>query len=233
MPTRLTRTIVALTLATVTGCAPPPPPPPAPPPPAPPPPPPFVFHHEDVWTARPGVVLATDSARLVLPRPLTRLRVVQADSPSLLVRCAACADSATGRVALSDVVYEVVFPQEAERGSLAEFALAVRAAAAQRDVGALRPVMAPGFSFAFVGQQGPDEARAAWNAEGYRSLARVPELLDRGLATRDSALWVAPPEHLESLGYRGLRLGFRQDPSGAWRWVFLIRGEDMDLDQEP
>lgn len=204
------------------GCA---PPPPAPPPAAPPPPPPYVFPHRVVWTAAPGIELVTDSARVAVSRPFTALEVVQADSLSLLVRCPVCPQAPLGRVPMEDVVFAALPPAEAAHGDLAAFALAVREAARRHDVAALRPVMAPDFTFSFVGTQGAETALAAWEAERFATLDRVPALLDHGLATRDSLLWAAPPEHFERLDYRGLRVGFRRTPEGQWRWVFLVRSE--------
>lgn len=213
-----------LAAGALAGCAPPPPPPPSPPPP--PPPPAFVFPYAEVWTDTGTVVLQPDSGTaLALVRPFTRLRVLAADSTRLRVRCTACPDSAEGSVPLGRVVYRPLSPDSAARLSLAHFALAVRDAAERGDTAALRPVLHPGFSFAFIGQQGPDAALASWAAEGLRSLRRVPALLEQGLATRDSSLWVAPPAFAERLGYQDLRLGFRRNPAGEWRWVFLVRGE--------
>lgn len=206
------------------GCAPPPPPPP--PPPAPPPPPPYVFPYDTVWSATPGVELRSDSGSIVVPRPFTPLRVVEADSTALLVSCDDCEGTAReGRVGHSEVVFSAVLPEEAAREGLAEFALAVREAARRHDVAALRSVMVHDFTFSFLGVQGADPAIAAWESESFESLDRVPALLDRGLATQDSVLWVAPPDHLESLDYRGLRLGFRRSAGGRWEWVFLVRSE--------
>ena len=126
---------------------------------------------------------------------------------------------------MGEVVFEPLSPAAAAERDLASFALAVRDAAGRRDVRALRPVMAPDFTFSFVGLQGAEAALVAWAAEGFQSLERVPALLDRGLATRDSLLWTAPPEHFERLDYRGFRLGFRRLPEGRWEWVFLVRSE--------
>ena len=56
----------------------------------------------------------------------------------------------------------------------------------------LRPVMAPDFTFSFLGLQGPEAALEAWRGRGFSPLDRVPVLLDRGLSSRAGALWVAP-----------------------------------------
>lgn len=205
------------------GCA-PPPPPPAPPPP-PPPPEPYVFPHSVVWTAEPGVEIATAGGAVSVPLPFTRLAVEGGDSLHLRVRCASCPGEPAGRVGIEEVVYAPGAPAEAAGEGLARFALAVREAARGHDLRGLAPVMAPDFTFSFVGTQGADRALAAWEAELFQTLDEVPALLDQGLVTRDSLLWVAPPEHLEQLEYRGLRLGFRRHPEGRWEWVFLVRSE--------
>lgn len=170
------------------------------------------------------MTLLRDSVAIEIPRPFTRLRVLGGDSVSLRVRCEVCPDTAPGRVARDRVVYGVPRPEEAARGSLGAFALAVRAAATAGDVAALRPVLFREFTFSWVGEQSPDAAVAAWRAEELRTVREVPALLDRGLATRDSVIWVAPPEHAENPHYNGLRLGFRRSSAGLWEWLFLIRG---------
>lgn len=169
--------------------------------------------------------LRTDSAVVVLPRPFTRLEVLGADSLQVRVRCAVCPEVREGRVERAEVVFEPPSPETAAGEGLAEFALAVREAARRHELGALRSVMVVDFTFSFFGLQGADRALAAWEAERFAALDRVPELLDRGLATKDSVLWAAPPEHFERMDYRGLRLGFRRSPEGRWEWVFLIGSE--------
>jgi hypothetical protein len=113
-------------------------------------------------------------------------------------------------------------PAVASRDSLARFALAVRAAATSHDLVLLRQLMDPGFTYAFIGPPGAEQAIAAWGWERYRPLDAVPALLDRGLTRQDDDLWVAPPAYAESPAYRGPRLGFHRGRDGAWRWVFLI-----------
>lgn len=198
----------------------------------PPPPPPapaaagYDFPHDTVWTARPEAALRVDSATTIaLPHPLTALVVLAADSAGLHVRCLACERNDEGRVGWGSVIFESAAPPDRVRGPLAEFALAVRSAAARRDIDALRQVMSPEFTFAFIGPQGREEAIAAWVDEGYATLDVLPALLDRGLATRDQLLWAAPPAHLLEIGYRGLRAGFRRNAAGEWEWLFLVRGE--------
>jgi len=171
------------------------------------------------------VEIAMDSGVVSVPRPFTRLEVEEGDSLVLRVRCASCPGEPTGRVGVGEVVYAPGTPAEAAGEGLARFALAVREAARGHDLQALAPVMAPDFTFSFLGTQGAERARAAWEAELFQTLDQVPALLDQGLVTRDSVLWVAPAAHFERLEYRGLRLGFRRLPEGHWEWVFLVRSE--------
>lgn len=167
--------------------------------------------------------MEADSSTVRLALPFTRLEVFAADSESLRVRCGGCPGAPLGRVSIEDVVVVPRTPEEAASEGLAEFALAVREAALRHDLAALLPVMASGFTFSFLGTQGATTAVVAWEAEHHETLDKVPELLDQGLATRDSTLWVAPPAHFEQLDFRGLRLGFRRGADGRWEWVFLIR----------
>lgn len=177
-----------------------------------------------VWTAGPDVVLSGDGASAVLPLPFTRLEALGVDSLGLLVRCGLCPGDPQGRVAESDVIYRTTSPEAAAHGTLAEFALAIRGAAIDRDLEALLPVMADDFSYSFVGPQSPASAFAVWRAEDFATLDRLPELLDRGLTPVDARIWAAPPEYAEETGFRQLRSGFRQRQDGRWEWVFLIRG---------
>lgn len=217
------RILLAVALiAGMTACAQPPPPPPSPPPEPPPPPP---FPHAVVWTARPGVRLVTaDSAHVEIPAVFTRLEVLEADSAALTVRCHGCGGRTTGRASLTDLVYEVVSPQEAAGRELAEFVLAVRQAAARRDVLGLRSVMARDFTYSFGGGGGPTEALAVWERQGFHPLDRLVAVLDRGLTSREGELWAAPPEHFAGLEYLDYRAGFRRS-GGRWEWVFFVRGD--------
>ncbi len=187
----------------------------------------FEFAHTTVWTARPDVVLRVDSvAETVVPRAFSRLQVLAADSTGATVRCVVCRERTVEGVAeWSDLIFEPDSPVSAAHGTIGEFALAVRQAAENRDVEALRLVMARDFTYALIGPQGRETALSAWESEGWRSLEIVPTLLDRGLATRNGALWAAPGEHLEELGYRGFRMGFRGTPDGRWEWAFLVRDD--------
>jgi hypothetical protein len=220
VPTLMLQRVLPLLI--LTACSSSPPPAPAPEPVA----PPFEFPHPSVWTTRPGVEIRIDTVLAAdIPRPFSRLDVIAADSTGAEVRCVPCGEPLQGRVAWSDLVYEAGTPAAAAHGTIAEFALAIRDAAQRRDLEALRSVMARDFTYALIGPPGREMALAAWAAEGFLALDLVPQLLDRGLATRDGNLWAAPAEHLEELGYQGYRLGFRASPDGRWEWIFLIRGE--------
>lgn len=206
------------------GClrAAPPPPPAAPPAPPPPPPPPEV-----VWTERADVEVRADSVTFTLPRPFTRLDVVERDSLGhLLVTCPLCATEVAGTVLLEDVLFEPRSPAESAVGSLADFALAIRDAAAWRRVESLPPVMASDFTFGFSAQRDRGVTITAWEWENFRNLDQVPRLLDAGLVRIDDDFWVAPADYAERPGYQGLRLGFKRNPTtGRWEWLFLVRGE--------
>jgi hypothetical protein len=214
---KIVRVPSVLVLSGMWGCGSPPPPLPAPPA--------YEFPHATVWTAFPGIHLVGDSLAVEIQRPFTALHVIDASREFLTVRCANCEGAPVGRVRQRDVVFETRSPAEAAHASLAEFALAVRAAAERADTVALAAVMAPDFTFALTGAQGAERARAAWAAGGFRTLSEVPALLDRGLAPVGRGVWAAPPAFAEALGYHGLRTGFRRSAGGRWEWLFLVRGE--------
>src|SRR5690606_36561942 len=114
--------------------------------------------------------------------------VVGRDPTGLLVQCRHCEGMPIGYVADEDVVYDPLPPEVAAWGSLADFALAIREAAANRDLDALRTVMAFDFSSSLVGPQHPDAAFAVWRNEQFASLDRVPSLLAQGLAPLDDGI---------------------------------------------
>ena len=210
-------------LALVCGCQ--SAPPPAPPPVVPPAPVVAVVPAPDtVWTADAGVVLRTEGAEIQLSRPFMRLDVIGADSVALLVRCAACPDTARGWVRRDRVIHETTEADSVGSLDVARFALMVRRAAAQHDIIALRPVMTTDFSFSALGSYGRDQALSSWISEDFRTLDRVPPLLDAGL-TLLNGWWVAPPAFASTVGYRGLRLGFRKNAAGRWEWGYLVQGE--------
>lgn len=175
----------------------------------------------------PEVAVRHNGSATAIPRPLMRLDVDGwAADGTLQVACAYCEGEVRGSVPSGDVVWEPALPTEAVQGTIAEFALAVREAAAWRRVEELVPVMAADFTFGFSAQRDRALAPRAWEWEGYRSLDQVPRLIDEGLVSIGQDFWVAPVAYAERPGYTGLRLGFRRDPeTGGWEWLFLVRGE--------
>lgn len=164
---------------------------------------------------------------MALPRPFTRLDVTGRDSLGLLqVTCAYCDAPVAGTVAAEDVVFEPRAPAEAATGTLAEFALAIRDAAAWRRIDSLTVVMVPDFTFGLGAQRDRAITVTAWERESFRELDQVPRLLDAGLVEIGPDFWVAPKQYAEQPGYQGLRVGFQRDPAdGQWKWLFLVRGE--------
>lgn len=169
----------------------------------------------------------SDSATFTLPRPMMRLDVAGRDSLGRLqVTCAYCAAPVSGAVHEADVVWEAGTPAVAAAGSLADFALAIRDAAAWRRTEALGPVMVSDFTFGLAAQRDRGVTMTAWAWENFRNLDQVPRLLDEGMVEIDRDFWVAPAEYADRPGYQGLRIGFRRDPeTGRWEWLFLVRGE--------
>ncbi len=214
--------LLTLVLSIAACAAAPPPPPPPPPVPEPVVIPPFPF--PTVWTAAADVELRTEDGIETVDHVFTRLNVVHRDSVGLLVSCEVCSPETIGYVKLTDLVYDPEEPVDAAEEGIAEFALAVRDAALRRDLEALRPVMSPYFSYLLSGGEGPDSALGYWTIERFRSVDLLPFLLDEGLTTRDSTLWVAPPAFFADVEYTGHRAGFSRSPEGTWQWVFLING---------
>ncbi|HEX2092378.1 MAG TPA: hypothetical protein VHG28_08250 [Longimicrobiaceae bacterium] len=218
-----TRKVLPLLLLALAACG-GPPRPAEPAPPAPPPPPSFPY--TVVWTREAATPVRVDSARTDTLRYLfTRLEVLESDSASLRVRCGVCTPQVVGWVEKRGVVYEPRPIPLAAQGELAEFLLAVRTATLRRDVEALRPVMSRQFTSSFgAGGEGVIETVARWQEERFRSLDRLPALLDRGVGTRDGRIWAAPPAYLTEPEYLDLRAGFRRT-AGRWEWIFLVRGD--------
>jgi hypothetical protein len=179
-----------------------------------------------VWTAQPGTVLRGDSGAVTLPWSFMRLAVIQVDSTELVVRCLGCRGAPTGRVARSEIVHEVRTPAEAARLELADFALAVRAAALRGDIEALRPVMSRDFVYSLDLASGVLETIAVWRGRRASDLQRLPSLLDRGIAAvpGSAGVWAAPPEFATTRGYNDLRAGFKRGPAG-WELIFLVKPE--------
>ena len=182
---------------------------------------------DSAWAAAPDLALSDSVGPVPIPFLFTPLVVVGRDSATVRVRCDVCRPDAAppeGVLPLDAVVMEPLPPEVAAWGSLAEFVLAVRSAAAARDLEALRPVMAEDFSFSFVGIQSPAAAFDVWRSEDFATLDLLPALLDRGLVTGDERIWSAPPAFLAHNAYRGVRTGFRKRPDGRWEWLYLIQG---------
>jgi hypothetical protein len=203
-------------------------PPPLPPPPVvadtAPPAPPQITVNQSVWTRDAGTFLRGESSGVRLPYIFMRLEVLRADTTDLLVRCVHCPGEPQGWVTRQNVVHWVRPPQETRKLDLADFVLTVRDAAARQDVETLRRAM----SREFVHSLGPLEMGlletfASWEREQYRTLDRLPFILDRGVATvPGTPVWAAPPEYAGSIGYRDLRAGFKRGTDG-WEWIFLVR----------
>ena len=203
---------------------PPPLPPPLPPVVAPTPVPPQIVALQSVWTRDADTFLRGETSGVRIPYIFMRLEVLRADTTDLLVRCVHCPGAPEGWVTRQSVVHWVRSPRETRRLDLAEFVLSVRDAAARQDVETLRQAM----SREFVHTLGPLEMGlletfAAWEREQYRTLDRLPFILDRGVATvPGTPVWAAPPEYAASIGYHDVRAGFRRGSDG-WEWIFLVR----------
>jgi hypothetical protein len=225
------RTAVSILCLILAACGParrpapiaPPPPPPVIAEPVPPPPPPIVAGGS-VWTRDAGTQLRTEQGGVPMPFLFMRLEVLRADTTDLLVRCVHCPGVPQGWVPREGVVHIIRRPEEARRLDLAEFVLAVRDAASRRDVETLRRAMSSDFVHSLGPlEMGLLETFAAWEREQYRTLDRLPFILDRGVSTvSGTPVWAAPPEWAASLQYRDLRAGFRRGP-GGWDWIFLVR----------
>lgn len=195
-------------------------PPPAPPPPPPPPPP------EVVWTARPEVPLHTDSGTVAIALTFSRLEISGRAEDGLYAYCEQCPGGPRGVVLEDDVVAAPTTPVDAATGSAAEFALALRHAAAWGKVDSLAPVMVSDFTFGFSAQRDRAAALTAWGWENYRTLDQLPAVLDRGLTEIAGGLWVAPPEYAAAPNHTGVRTGFRRNSdTGRWEWLFLVGSE--------
>ena len=228
----MARTTLLLLLTLLAGCGPArrpvPAVPPAPPPPpaqAQPEPPPPIQQFQSVWTRDAGALLRGESSAVALPYVFMRLEVLRADTTDLLVRCVHCPGAPEGWIGRESVVHHPRPTQAAARLDLAEFVLSVRNAAAIQDLDALRAVMSRDFVHTLGPlEMGLLETFAAWEREGFRTLDRMPFLLDRGVATvPGTTIWAAPPEFAAQLGYSDLRAGFRRGHEG-WEWIFLVRG---------
>jgi hypothetical protein len=189
-----------------------------------PPPPPPVVANQSVWTRDAGTLLRGETDGVRLPFIFMRLDVLRADTTDLLVRCVHCPGAPQGWISRESVVHYVRPRSDPRKLELADLVLAVREAASQRDVEAMRRLM----SREFVHTLGPLEMGlletfAAWELDGYRTVDRLPFILDRGVATvPGTPVWAAPPEYAAQLGYRDVRAGFKRGTDG-WEWIFLVR----------
>ena len=191
---------------------------------APPPPP---SDPQAVWTAAPEVAVRHNGSATAIARPLMRLDVDgRGEDGTLHVVCAYCEGEVRGSVSPEEVLWEPAAPVQAADGTISDFALAVREAAAWRRVEELLPVMAADFTFGFAAQRDRALAPRAWEWEEYRGLDQVPRLIDEGLVSIGRDFWVAPAAYAEAPGYDGLRVGFRRNPeTDRWEWLFLVKGE--------
>src|SRR5690606_25387600 len=98
-----------------------------------------------VWTVRPEVAVNAGDRAIAVRDPFTRLDVEGRDSLGLQVTCAYCENPVAGWVKEADVLADPQSPATAAEGTLVEFALAVRNAAAWREVPSLVPVMTSAF----------------------------------------------------------------------------------------
>jgi hypothetical protein len=215
---RAVRTAALLLLA---SCGGPPPPPPIPalerapvaPPPASP---------AEAWTREAGTLLR-GPVPVRLPHLGMRVAVLEDAGDSLRVRCVVCPGAPEGWTERTRVVWVAYSPAQARQHGLADFVLAIREAARRRDVAALEGGMSRDFIYSLAGREG---ARAAvQDLAGPRAadLARIPAILDRGLAAvPQTPVWAAPPEYATVRGYSDLRTGFVRGPDG-WEWTFLMR----------
>ncbi|CAN5732460.1 hypothetical protein BH23GEM3_BH23GEM3_18400 [soil metagenome] len=181
------------------------------------------FAHALVWTARPGTLIRTVHGEETVRNVFVRFDVLGSDSLGLHVRCARCPAPLEGWISREDVVFKPVSLEDAAGGELADFALAVREAAIQRDLAGLRRLMTREFTYSLEGGAGSVAAMARWEMEGFRSLELLPTLLDHGVATRDSVIWSAPPDFLTADSFPGVRAGFRRT-NGRWEWIYFVRG---------
>lgn len=183
----------------------------------------------DAWTRHSATPLRTEAGVVVVEFPFTELQVLPTDSADVWVRCSLCTPPCEGWAPRNALVFTPpATPADVATGPLGDFVLAVRAAAQRQDLLALYAVMDPGFTYTFTVEGSRQEALAAWRAERFQTLARLPDLLAAGVfpypgsRPNDGALWVAPRAFAESLHFRDLRTGF-QRIDGRWRWMFLVR----------
>ena len=176
----------------------------------------------EVWSREAGLLLRGPTPTR-LPYLGMRMAVLQVAGDSLQVRCAVCPGGPVGWTDRGRVIWVPSTPDQARGGELAEFVLAVREAARRRDFDALRSAMAPDFVHALGGVEGVRAALADFQSRRAADLARVPGILDRGVAAvPGTRVWAAPPEYATVPGYADLRTGFVHGENG-WEWTFILR----------
>jgi hypothetical protein len=172
------------------------------------------------------VPITSGAAAVAVALAFTRLDVQGRDSLGLRVTCDLCPGGAAGVVAEADVVADPLPVAEAATRSPAEFALALRDAAAWGKVEELVPVMVEDFTFGFSAQRDRAAALTAWDWENFRTLDLLPRLLDSGIVEIEPGFWVAPLAYAQAPGYQGLRTGFRKNArTGRWEWLFLVQAD--------
>ena len=100
----------------------------------------------------------------------------------------------------------------------------VEQAAASRDVGRLRPLMADEFTYSFGDSPSAETAIVMWQADP-TILAELGKALSAGCAedTKDGQV-VCPAAFLTDGNFAGYRAGFR-NIGGAWKMVFFVAGD--------
>ena len=177
-----------------------------------------------VWTATGNQQMLTRVGVLVVPHLFTRLDVIGRGPAGVAVTCRVCTPMITGYLTEEDLISTADTPDAAASRDLPVFLASIREAARRRDLSALLSVMAPDFSYDFIGIQTPEAGFEGGRAEEFKTLEQVPALVDHGVTTDDQRIWVSPPAFLHDLTYHGPRLGFRRRPDGRWEWLFLVRG---------
>jgi hypothetical protein len=100
----------------------------------------------------------------------------------------------------------------------------VENAAASRDVGRLRPLMADEFTYSFGDSPSADTAVVMWQADP-TILSEIGKALSAGCAQdRKDGQVVCPAAFLTDQSFAGYRAGFR-NVGGAWKMVFFVAGD--------
>lgn len=100
----------------------------------------------------------------------------------------------------------------------------IEQAAASRDVGRLRPLMADEFTYSFGDSPSADTAIVMWQADP-TLLAELGKVLAAGCAQdKKDGQVVCPAAFLTDGNFTGYRAGFRNQ-GGAWKMVFFVAGD--------